>query len=75
MAGLKLARASAGNLRRSAFERRYLPRPQTRSVGPHSGPTATLTLNLGSSARRAEPNGRVSDFEVMYPEKAQQATN
>lgn len=46
-----------------------------RSVGARNDPPATLALDRGGSARRAEPKGRVDDLEVVEPQKAEQSTD
>ena len=41
-----------------------------RSVGARNDLPATLAFDRGGFARRAEPNGRVNDLEVVNPQKA-----
>ncbi len=41
-----------------------------RRVGARNDPPATLALDRGGSARRAEPKGRVDALEVVKPQKA-----
>ncbi len=41
-----------------------------RSVGARHDPPATLALDRGGAARRAEPKGRLDDLEVVKPQKA-----
>lgn len=41
-----------------------------RSVGARHDLPATLALDRGGAARRAEPKGRLDDLEVVKPQKA-----
>ncbi len=45
-------------------------RSRPRRVGARNDPPATLALDRGGSARRAEPKGRVDDLEIVKPQKA-----